>query len=128
PDPSAPRNSIAPHGEQHGNARLPVASALAFKAYTWTLIEVAVGRWVTERRVVDVSPHRVCVQVGRDGEPTLEFLSLHYTVLPDDPMAGESGVDVVATERELLDVLRRTLVENHLAPAVEAFRALRGGG
>ncbi|SHN47957.1 IucA/IucC family C-terminal-domain containing protein [Cryptosporangium aurantiacum] len=127
-DAHALRSWIVRYGDRHGSARLPVASALAFKAYTWALIDVAVGRWVTERRVVDVSQSRVCVQIEPDGEPTLEFLALHYTVLPDDPMAGESGVDVVATEREVLDVLRRTLVENHLVPAVEAFRSLRGGG
>ncbi|GAA3387341.1 hypothetical protein [Cryptosporangium minutisporangium] len=127
-DPPALRSWIARYGEQHGSSRFPVASALAFKAYTWALIEVAVGRWVTERRVVDVSPSRVSVSAEPGGEPTLEFLSLHYTVLPDDPIAGESGVSVVESDQALLDVLRRTLVENHLLPAVEAFRSLRGGG
>jgi len=127
-EPVALRDWIAQYGERHGSARFPVVSALAFKAYTWALIEIAVGKWVTERRVVDVSTSRVCVRSDSTDEPTLEFLSLHYTVLPDDPMAGEAGVAVVATEAELLDVLRRTLVDDHLAPAVEAFRALRGGG
>ena len=127
-DPPALRDWITRYGEHHGSARFPVVSALAFKAYTWALIECAVGRWVTERRVVDVSTSRVSVRIDSSGEPALQFLSLHYTVLPDDPMAGESGITVVSTETELLEALRRTLVENHLAPAVEAFRALRGGG
>lgn len=126
-DPRALRDWITRYGEYHASARFPVASALAFKAYTWALIEVAVGRWVAERRVVDVSPSHVRMRTEAD-EPQLEFVSQHYTVLPDDPMAGQVGVAVVATEDELLEVLRRTLVENHLAPAVEAFRALRGGG
>ena len=84
-DPSALREWITRYGEHHGSARFPVASALAFKAYTWALIEVAVGRWVAERRVVDVSPSRVCVRTESADEPRLEFLALHYTVLPDDP-------------------------------------------
>lgn len=127
-DPRALRDWITRYGECHGSTRFPVASALAFKTYTWSLIDVAVGRWVTERRVVDVSPSRVCIRTEPANEARLEFFALHFTVLPDDPMAGQSGVTVVATEQELLEVLRRTLVENHLAPAVEAFRALRGGG
>ncbi|MFG1920280.1 hypothetical protein [Cryptosporangium sp. NPDC048952] len=127
-DPGALRTWITRYGEYHGSTRFPVASALAFKAYTWALIEVAVGRWVTERRVVDVSSACVSMRTELADEPRLEFRSLHYTVLSDDPMAGQSGVAVVATEQELLEVLRCTLVENHLAPAVEAFRALRGGG
>jgi len=127
-EPAALRDWITRYGEAHGSARFPVVSALAFKAYTWALIEIAVGRWVTERRVVDVSPSRVSIRVDASQEPTVDFLAVHYTVLPDDPMAAEAGVAVVGTEAELLEVLRRTLVENHLAPAVEAFRALRGGG
>ncbi|EXG79047.1 IucA/IucC family C-terminal-domain containing protein [Cryptosporangium arvum] len=127
-DPRALRDWITRYGEYHGSVRFPVASALAFKAYTWALIEAAVGRWVTERRVVDVSMSRVRIRTEAADEPQLEFVALHHTVLPDDPMAGQPGVAVVATEDELLEVLRRTLVDNHLEPAVEAFRALRGGG
>jgi ferric iron reductase protein FhuF len=127
-DQRALRDWITRYGEQHGSTRFPVSSALAFKAYTWTLIDAAVGRWVRERRVVDVSAPRVSVQIEPHDEPRLEYLALHFTVLPDDPMAGQSGIAVVDTEAELLEVLRRTLVERHLAPAVEAFRAVRGGG
>ncbi|TQS41767.1 IucA/IucC family C-terminal-domain containing protein [Cryptosporangium phraense] len=127
-DRSALRDWITRYGEQHGSDRFPVASALAFKAYTWALIEVAIGAWVSELRVLDVSSSRVAVSIDPSGEPLAEFLEVHFTVLPDDPMAGQPGVAVVETEAELLAVLRRTLVEEHLAPAVQAFQALRGGG
>ncbi|MFI5955878.1 hypothetical protein [Cryptosporangium sp. NPDC051539] len=122
------RDWITRYGEQHGAGRFPVASALAFKAYTWALIEVAIGCWVSELRVLDVSSSRVAVSIDPSGEPVAEFLSVHFTVLPDDPMAGQPGVAVVETEAELLEALRRTLVEGHLAPAVEAFQLVRGGG
>lgn len=126
-DESALREWITSYGAQYGSRRFPVASALAFKSYTWELIDAAVGRWVSQRRVLDVSAPVVVLRCEPSGEPELEFLDVRLTVLPDDPLAGQPGVAVVADDAELLQALRRTLVDGHLVQAVEAFGKLRGG-
>jgi hypothetical protein len=128
-DESALREWITSYGEQYGSGRFPVSSALAFKSYTWELIDAAVGRWASERRVVDVSAPKVAIHCDDPaGEPVLEFIDVKLTVLPDDPLADLSGISVVPHEAALLDELRRTLVEGHLVQAVDAFQKLRGGG
>jgi hypothetical protein len=127
-DETALREWIAGYGEQYGSRRFPVASALAFKSYTWELIDAAVGRWASERRVVDVSATRVVLHCDPAGEPVLEFLDVRLAVLPDDPLAGRPGIKVVADDAELLQELKRTLVDGHLVLAVDAFGKLRGGG
>lgn len=127
-DESALREWITSYGAQYGTHRFPVASALAFKSYTWELIDAAVGRWMSQRRVLDVSAPLVVLRCEPSGEPELEFLDVRLTVLRDDPLAGRPGIAVVADDAELLQVLRRTLVDGHLVQAVEAFGELRGGG
>lgn len=121
------RDTITAYGDTLRAPSRQVASALAFKAYSWAVIEPVVTAWLTRRRVPDFSVALTAVRLGADGyevAPTAERAS----VLADDPLAGTRGVIVVPSERALLDALRRTLIEGHLAPAVEAFRRIRGGG
>jgi hypothetical protein len=137
-DPAALIAESAAYGAALGTDRLPVASALYFKGWTWAPIELAVGRWLNEQRVVDLSAHRISLTLrmasDSDGpvddelDISIEVLDEHLIVLPDDPLAGRPGVTVVADEASLLAALGATLVDGLLAPAVEAFAHIRRGG
>ena len=126
-DERALRASVAGYGEWLGAHSAPVASALAFKAYSWAVIELAVESWLLRHRVLDVSAPLVAVAGGAEGYRFRVDVP-QVVVLPDDPLARSRGAVVAADEAELLDALRATLVDGHLAPAVEAFRRIRGGG
>lgn len=115
------------YGAALGAPSTAVAAALACKCYTWDVLEPVVTGWVRHRRVLDASAAHTYVRPRPSGVQALPAVA-RYTVLPGDELAGRPGVTVAATENALLAALRRTLVDGHLAPAVEAFRAIRGGG
>jgi hypothetical protein len=105
------------------------AVALAWKAYSyWTALPAVVG-WSAHRRVLLAGPDDVVVRQS----PTRPYLTVGVrraavAVLPGDPVAGEPGVRVVPDESALLDALRTSLVDTHLAAALAAFhRAGRVG-
>jgi len=100
------------------------AAALAWKAYTyWLTLPVVLG-WASARRVplptgADVLLHfddpRPLVTLGyRPGIPV--------AVLPADPLAlaGLPQVTVVEDEAALLAALRRSLLDEHLTPLLDA--------
>ncbi len=119
--------TIVTYGDGLGAPTTPVAAALAFKAYSYDVLEPVVTGWATQRRVLDLSLGQAFIRPTRAGYH-VAAATQRFTVLPDDPMAGAPGVVVAADEAQLLLVLRQTLIDGHLAPAVEAFRAVRGGG
>jgi len=121
------RDTISAYGAALGAPTLPVAAALAFKAYSYDVLEPVVTGWTTRRRVLDVDPAITAIRPTSGGYG-VAVTAHRLTVLRDDPLAGAPGVAVAAGEDDLLAVLRATLVESHLAPAVEAFRRIRGGG
>jgi hypothetical protein len=129
-DPAALADASRAYGAVLGTDRLPVASALYFKAWTWAPIDLAVNRWLRERRVVDLSADQVVINTTTDEDEwlSLDVLDEHLTVLPDDPLAGQPGVTVVPDDDALLAALKRTLVDGHLALAVRGFAAVRRGG
>jgi ferric iron reductase protein FhuF len=116
----------AAYGSVLGAPTTAVAAALALKAYAYAVLEPAVTGWIRHRRVLDLGAAHTYVRPGGQSLEVLPALTL-YTVLPGDPLTGQQGVTVVSGEDELLAALRRTLVDGHLALAVEAFRAIRGG-
>jgi len=121
------RAAISAYGEALGAPSRQVASALAFKAYSYEVLEPVVTAWVTRSRVPDMSAALTAIHLG----PTSYELAVtaeRGSVLSDDPLAGAPGLIVVPNEEALLDAMRRTLIEGHLLPAVEAFRRIRGGG
>jgi hypothetical protein len=79
--------------------------------------------WATRRRVLDHSASRVYLRPSGTGAEALP--TQRIAVLPGDPLAGRPGVSVVD---DLLAEILRTLLDGHLALAVEAYRAIRGGG
>lgn len=101
------------------------AAALAWKAYTYWLALPAVLGWASARRVplltgTDVLIHfndpRPLVTVGMHPDITV-------AVLPSDPLAlsGLPEVRVVADEAALLEELRRSLLDEHLTPLLDAI-------
>jgi hypothetical protein len=120
---AAVRSHVVAVGSALGAPSLPVAAALAFKEYSYSVLEPVVTGWATERRVPDHTASRVYVRPSATGADVLP--ARRIAVLHGDPLAGRAGVSVVD---DLLAEIRRTLLDGHLALAVEAYRRIRGGG
>ena len=103
------------------------AAALAWKAYTYWLALPAVLGWASARRVPLLTAENVLMHF-QDRRP-LVTLGLHHdtgiAVLPSDPLAlsGLPQVRVVADEAALLAELRRSLLDEHLTPLLDAIHA-----
>ena len=102
-----------------------VAAALVWKAYSYWLAVPAVFGWVAARRVPQLSASQVLVRLDAPYAPVRLGLRPGggTTVLPADPLAGEPGVAVVADEPALLAALRRTLLDEHVGPLLDAMQA-----
>jgi hypothetical protein len=99
-----------------------VAAALAWKCYSyWTSLPALLG-YATARRVPLLEPSQVLIKFG-DRQPFLRagLANPDVAVLPGDPLAtlGLPGVRVVRDEAALLEALRSSLVDAHLAPIVD---------
>jgi hypothetical protein len=107
------------------NAQPHAAAALAWKAYTYWLALPAVLGWTSARRVplltaTDTVMHfddpRPLITLGlRPGIPV--------AVLPNDPLAfsGLAQVRVVPDETALLAEFRRSILDEHLSPLLDAL-------
>ncbi len=98
------------------------AAALAFKSYAYWLTLPAVVGYASARRVPLVAPDNVLVRL----HGTAPFVELglrrpEVAVLASDPVTalGWPGVRVLPDEPALLEYLRSTLLEAHLAPLME---------
>ncbi|GLZ81374.1 hypothetical protein Afil01_61810 [Actinorhabdospora filicis] len=99
------------------------AAALAWKGYAFWLALPAVVGWTTCRRVPLLHASNVHVRID-DERPYYHFgmRRAMVAVLRNDPAAGMPGVRVVDDEAALLDVLRATLVDQHLTPLLTQIR------
>jgi len=109
------------------NAPLHAAAALAWKAYTYWLALPAVLAWTSSRRVPLLRPQDVLVHF-EDHRPLLTIgldSDIPVAVLPSDPLAisRPAQVRVVADEVALLGELRDSLLDDHITPMLDAFRA-----
>ena len=110
---------------QRWNAQPHAAAALAWKAYTYWLALPAVLGWASARRVPLLSAGNVLMHY-RDPRP-LVTLGLHpdipVAVLPNDPIAlsGLPQIRVVDNEQALLAEFRRSLLDEHLEPMLNAL-------
>ena len=101
------------------------AAALAWKAYTYWLALPAVVGYASARRIPLLTSTNVLMHV-RDPRP-LVTLGLHpgtpVAVLPNDPLAlsGLPQVRVVPDEEALLAEFRRSLLDEHLTPLLNAI-------
>jgi hypothetical protein len=110
---------------QRRNAQPHAAAALAWKAYTYWLALPAVLGWASARRVPLLTSQNVLMHY-RDPRP-LVTLGLHpdtpVAVLPTDPIAlsGLPQIRVVDDEQALLAEFRRSLLDEHLTPMLDAL-------
>ncbi|MFC3493369.1 hypothetical protein [Glycomyces rhizosphaerae] len=105
-------------GSAHANA------ALAWKTYCyWTLAPVVLG-YVAARRVPVMDASNAVFSVAEDASMfSVRQIRPRFLALPHDPCAAHPDVEVVANEAVLLDRLRATVFDAHLAPVLDAFLA-----
>jgi hypothetical protein len=101
------------------------AAALAWKAYTYWLALPAVLGFASARRVPLLTADNVLVHFN-DPRPLVTMglrADIGVAVLPGDPLAisGLPQVKVVADEDALLAELRRSLLDEHLTPLLDAI-------
>jgi hypothetical protein len=101
------------------------AAALAWKAYTYWLALPAVLGFASARRVPLLTADDVLVHFD-DPRPLVTVglrADIGVAVLPGDPLAisGLPRVTVVADEDALLAELRRSLLDEHLTPLLDAL-------
>jgi hypothetical protein len=103
------------------------AAALAWKAYTYWLALPAVLGWASARRVPLLTGTDVLMHFD-DPRPLVTLglrADIPVAVLPTDPLAlsGHPQVRVVADEDALLAEFRRSLLDEHVEPLLEAIHA-----
>lgn len=105
-------------GSAHANA------ALAWKTYCyWTLAPVVLG-YLAARRVPVLDAANAVFRVSQDAPMfSVRQIRPKFLALPHDPCAAHPDVEVVANESVLLDRLRATVFDAHLAPVLDAFLA-----
>jgi ferric iron reductase protein FhuF len=115
------------HAKQRWRAEPHAAAALAWKYYTYWLALPAVLGYAGSRRVPLMVPEAVIVHWSA-GQPflTLGVTDIEVAVLASDPLAAQStpGVRVVPDDGALLDVLRSSLLDQHLEPIMANIRTL----
>jgi hypothetical protein len=119
--------------QRRWSAQPHAAAALAWKAYTYWLALPAVLGWASARRVPlltadDVLMHfqdrRPLVTLGlRDDISVAVLASDPLAMRGAAPSAGLPQVRVVADEAALLEELRRSLLDDHLTPLLDAMRS-----
>ena len=107
------------------NAQPHAAAALAWKAYTDWLALPAVLGWAAARRVPLLTADDVLIHF-EDPRPLVTIglrADIGVAVLPGDPLAlsGLPQVRVVADEAALLAEFRRSLLDDHLTPLLDAI-------
>jgi hypothetical protein len=114
--------------ERRWHAAPHAAAALAWKCYSFWLSLPAVIGYAAARRVPLVRPSGVVLRWSTR-QPFLKvgLTTVDVAVLPSDPLAitGAAGIRVVPDEAALLDVMRTTLMDEHLTPVMEQIRARR---
>jgi hypothetical protein len=105
------------------DAQPPAAATLAWKSYCYQVTAPAVVGYGVARRVPLPRPEDLLVWYGEQ-RPFLTVLARRQVVavLPDDPIAGVPGTLVVDDDAALLDALRATLLDGHLAPLLDRLR------
>ncbi|WP_460545001.1 IucA/IucC family C-terminal-domain containing protein [Glycomyces halotolerans] len=100
------------------------SAALAWKTYCyWALLPVVLG-YLAARRIPVLEADDFVFTIADTGEPMFSGRQTRprFLALPDDPMSGAPGIEIVADERELLERARTSLLEGHLDPVLEAIR------
>ncbi|GAA4940995.1 hypothetical protein GCM10025331_29240 [Actinoplanes utahensis] len=106
------------------NAQPHAAAALAWKAYTYWLTLPAVLGWASARRVPLLTATDAVMRFD-DPRPLITLgirRGATIAVLPNDPLAlsGRPEVRVVSDEDALLAEFRRSILDEHLTPLLDA--------
>ncbi|MEL6407949.1 MAG: (2Fe-2S)-binding protein [Chloroflexota bacterium] len=121
--------SLAKQAIHHPQMEARTRASYFIGEYSWYLPIVAIGAYLSERRVPNISPDNVLLRYntytwhheGESGEAErieVRLLHGHFACLPDDPDADHPLALVMSDEAGLLGWLRSTL-EAHLTPIVE---------
>jgi hypothetical protein len=110
------------------SAQPHAAAALAWKSYTYWLALPAVLGWASARRVPLLTAENVVIHFD-DPRPLVTLglrQDIPIAVLASDPLAlsGLPQVRVVADEAALLAELRRSLLDEHLTPLLDAIHGM----
>jgi hypothetical protein len=113
-------------------ATAPVAASSLLQNYQWLVIGCAIGSFLLDRRVPDLSADQLQVEFAQSAEAApgddaqepvrLAFGSGRFAVLPGDEAAGHPDAWIVRDEDALRTYLRTSL-EAHFAPIVERLHA-----
>jgi hypothetical protein len=109
------------------NAQPHAAAALAWKAYTYWLALPAVLGWASARRVPLVTSTDTVMHFD-DPRPLITLgmrPDVPVAVLPNDPLAFSRlpQVKVVPDEEALLAEFRRSILDQHLSPLLDAIHS-----
>ena len=124
-------DSLLDTAKQRWRAAPHAAAALAWKCYSYWVALPAVLGYATARRVPLMRPDGVVARWSpRQPFVTVGITSVEVAVLPSDPLAAPSrtarramGIVVVPDDEALLGALRTSLMDEHLAPMLEAIRS-----
>jgi Ferric iron reductase FhuF-like transporter len=114
--------------QRRWNAQPHAAAALAWKAYTYWLALPAVLGWASARRVPLLTGSDMLMHFD-DPRPLVTLglrRDIPVAVLASDPLAlsGLPQVRVVADDAALLAELRRSLLDEHLTPMLDAIHGM----
>jgi len=120
-------DTLLDSSRERWQAQPHAAAALAWKAYTYWLALPAVLGWAAARRVPLLTSTDVLIHFN-DPRPLVTLglrRDITVAVLPSDSLAvsGLAQVRVVADEGALLEELRRSLMDEHLTPLLDAIHA-----
>jgi hypothetical protein len=109
------------------NAQPHAAAALAWKAYTYWLALPAVLGWASARRVPLITSTDTVMHFD-DPRPLITLgmrPDVPVAVLPNDPLAFSRlpQVKVVPDEEALLAEFRRSILDQHLSPLLDAVHS-----
>jgi hypothetical protein len=115
---------------RYPNAERRAAGAFFVGHYAWYLAGAAIGSYLAEQRIPDLSPANVALrystytwragdQSGEAESMELRFLRGHFAALADDPAAAHPDAVLLPSAPALRDWLREAL-EQHMDPLIDA--------
>lgn len=104
------------------------AVTLWFGHYAFAMMAVAIGCYLTEQRVPDLTSDNIWTRFNTDGDPEVfAWRGRVFSALEDDPQASHPDCIVLPSQDALREHLRNCVIE-HLAPIVEALRTFSSIG
>jgi hypothetical protein len=92
----------------------------------WRALTPAVGAFLLDRRLPDLSAQNLALSFDQNGYPLgLVLREGRFAALPTDPAAGHPDAVVLSSDRELLTWGQNRLAEHNLPPLFDALRRSR---